>query len=198
MISTACRGQTLISDEQIKKQKWLVWLLRLCSGKTSLNSQRSPRRHSVPWETSWKPSAQWGLAQASHAEEGRCRWPYSSYLESLFAQFPLRVWTPGTGCRQVDRACPEQQHPAGGRQELQLIPQGNNLAGSELAAESTLQLRKAGDGLQKDIPQQIHPGFEQWRLESSVWWGIWGRRNPCLPIRVDSCPGENCNFCMSC
>lgn len=60
MISTVRRGQILISDEQIRKQKWLVCVPRLCSGNTSLNSQRSPRRRALPWEMSWKFSAQQG------------------------------------------------------------------------------------------------------------------------------------------
>lgn len=102
MISTMHRGQILISDEQIRKEKWVVCVPRLCSGNTSLNSQHSPQRHAVPWETSWKFSAQQGKARASQAGEGGNRSPCSSYIEPLLAVFPSTIWTQGTGCWQVE------------------------------------------------------------------------------------------------
>lgn len=52
MISIVHKGEILISDEQTRKQKWLVCVPRLHSGNTSPNSQCRPHRHAMPWEMS--------------------------------------------------------------------------------------------------------------------------------------------------
>lgn len=97
MISTVHRGQILISDKQIRKQKCLVCIPSQCNGNTTLILSAAFAGVHCPGKKigSFQPN------EGSQAGEGGNRLPCSSYVKPLLAVFSLTLQTHGTGCQQV-------------------------------------------------------------------------------------------------